>query len=238
MDQSKPVIGITSSVVDHGDIPSVHVHQKYISSVIQGGGIPVVIPLVDDEAAKTLVSKCDGFILSGGEDVDPHSYGEDPDPMLRKTNGARDQMELSVVKYAEESKKPVLGICRGIAMLNAALGGTVMQDIESQYEDPIKHYQTADRPDPTHVVEVSQGSELARIFGTDSVRVNSMHHQAVGTLADTLSATATAPDGIVEGLEGTYEDWYVLAVQWHPEEMAAEDEAMHKLFKTFIEKCR
>jgi putative glutamine amidotransferase len=238
MDDTKPVIGISSSVVDHGDIPSVHVHQKYISSVIQAGGIPVVIPLVDDEMAKVIVSKCDGFILSGGEDVDPHSYGEDPDPKLRKTSGKRDEMELAVVKYAKENKKPVFGICRGIAMLNAALGGTVTQDIESNYENPIKHYQTADRPNPTHEIMIEKGSKLQNIFGTETVRVNSMHHQAVGKLADGLVATAKATDGIIEGIEGTDNEWYALAVQWHPEEMAAQDEAMHNLFKTFVGKCK
>jgi len=238
MENSKPVIGISSSVVDHGDIPSVHVHEKYISSVIQAGGVPIVIPLGDDEVARIIVSKCDGIILSGGEDVDPHSYGEDPDPKLRKTNGARDEMELSVVKYAKEHKKPLFGICRGIAMLNAALGGTVIQDIEKNDADAIMHYQKADRPNPTHEITVIEGSKLEGILGSTTVRVNSMHHQAVGELAPNVKAAAKSSDGVVEAIEGTDTEWYVLAVQWHPEEMAAEDEAMHKLFKTFVDECR
>lgn len=238
MGNCNPVIGISSSVVDHGDIPSVHVHQKYITSVIQAGGVPVVIPLGDDEMAKIIVSKCDGIILSGGEDVDPHSYGEDPDPKLRKTNAARDEMELAVVKYAKEHKKPLFGICRGIAMLNAALGGTVIQDIEKNDDEAIKHYQKAERPNPTHEITVSEGSKLEGILGSRTVRVNSMHHQAAGQLAPDVIATAKASDGVVEAIEGTDKDWYVLAVQWHPEEMAAEDEAMHNLFKTFIDECK
>ena len=236
MTNNKPVIGITSSVVNHGEIPSVHLHEKYITSVTNADGIPVVLPIgSDEEMVNTWVTMCDGFILSGGEDVDPNSYDADPEPELRKTKGDRDETEIALVKAAIHQQKPIFAICRGIAMLNAALGGTIIQDIESNNDDAIKHYQTAARPDATHEISINEGSRLHKLIGSSKGRVNSMHHQAVGDLATNLISVAVAPDGVIEAVEGKDINSMVLGVQWHPEEMASEDEGMHNLFVNLVE---
>ncbi|MFC0273547.1 gamma-glutamyl-gamma-aminobutyrate hydrolase family protein [Metabacillus herbersteinensis] len=237
--KSKPIIGITSSVVNHGEIPSAHLHEKYIASVTNAGGIPVVLPIGrDEEMVNTWVTMCDGFILSGGEDVDPNSYNANPEPELRKTRSDRDETELLLVKSAIDQQKPIFAICRGIAMLNAALGGTIIQDIETTIENPIKHYQTAARPDATHEISINEGSRLHNLIGSYKARVNSMHHQAVGDLAPDLVSVAVAPDGVIEAVEGKCSDSVVLGVQWHPEEMASEDESMHRLFVNLVEECQ
>ncbi len=237
MMRNKPVIGITSSVVDHNGIPSVHLHEKYILSVIEAGGIPLVIPLGTKEMTSVWISKCDGIILSGGEDVDPYSYGSDPAPGLRKTIRQRDTTEISMIKEACKVKKPIFAICRGIAMLNAALGGTVVQDIETDIKEPIKHYQTAARPNATHDITISADSQLYEIVGSSKTQVNSMHHQAIGEIAPTLKSVAYAPDGVVEALEGKVKKPMILGVQWHPEEMALENKIMLRLFENFIKEC-
>lgn len=235
---NKPVIGITSSVVDHNGIPSVHVHDKYIRSVIEAGGIPLVIPIGPEDMSGVWVSKCDGIILSGGEDVDPYSYGADPEPGLRKTIRQRDTTELSLIENACREKKPILAICRGIAMLNAALGGTVIQDIETELKEPIKHYQTAARPNATHDISISEDSLLYEIVGSAKTQVNSMHHQALGKIAPSLKSVAHAPDGVVEAVEGIdRQQPMMLGVQWHPEEMAMENKIMLKIFKKFVNEC-
>ncbi|MCM3760964.1 gamma-glutamyl-gamma-aminobutyrate hydrolase family protein [Alkalihalobacillus oceani] len=234
----KPIIGISSSVIDHNAIPSVHVHQKYIEAVSEAGGIPLVIPLGSKEKIEAWVSICDGLILNGGEDVDPRSYGAQPDPALRKTKAARDETEIQLVKEAVKKKKPVFGICRGIAMMNAALGGTVLQDIETLHDQPINHYQKAARPEATHDVLIERNSRLYEYLKKEQVRVNSMHHQAIGKLAPTLKKVGQAKDGIIEAVQETEEaPSYLLGVQWHPEEMAKDDRLMKSLFEHFIEAC-
>jgi putative glutamine amidotransferase len=235
--QSKPVIGISGSVADFKGIPSVYLHQKYVQSVKDAGGIPLVLPIGTEEMTEMWVSKCDGIILSGGIDVDPHSYNKDPDPELGKVNEDRDKTEKWLVKYALKQKKTIFAICRGLAMLNAALGGTVIQDIKKNDENAIKHYQKAARPDPTHNMTIEENSRLAEIIGSTNIRVNSMHHQAIGEVASSLKAVAHAPDGVIEGLEGVKDDPLIFGVQWHPEEMAAEDEYHFNLFKYFVEVC-
>lgn len=234
----KPIIGITSSVTEHNSIPSVHLHQKYVEAVSEAGGVPLVIPLGSKEKIKAWVSICDGLILSGGEDVDPHSYGAHPDPALRKTKAARDQTEIQLVQEAVKERKPIFGICRGITMMNAALGGTVLQDIEALHDQPINHYQKAARPEATHDVLIDQDSRLYDYLKKKKIRVNSMHHQAIDKLAPTLKKIGQAPDGIIEAVQETEEaPSYLLGVQWHPEEMAKVDSLMGSLFEHFIQAC-
>ncbi|WP_017729421.1 gamma-glutamyl-gamma-aminobutyrate hydrolase family protein [Halalkalibacterium ligniniphilum] len=239
MSKNKPVIGISSSVVDHNGIPSVHLHEKYILSVQEAGGIPFVIPLGPKEMTEIWVSMCDGLILSGGEDVDPFSYGSNPEPGLRKTKRQRDTTENHLIEAAYKEEKPIFAICRGIAMLNTALGGTVIQDIETAIEEPIKHYQKAARPTPTHDVTVSENSMLYDLVGSSNIQVNSMHHQAIGKIAPALQAVAHAPDGVVEAVEGKESQKpMIIGVQWHPEEMALENETMLRIFERFVRECK
>ncbi|WP_117170481.1 gamma-glutamyl-gamma-aminobutyrate hydrolase family protein [Paraliobacillus sediminis] len=233
----KPVIGITSSNVTHNKLPSINLHEKYIQAIVTAGGVPVVIPTGPKDMAEVWVSICNGIILSSGEDVDPYSYHANPEPKLQQTNLKRDLMEIDLVKSAQQQNKPLLGICRGITMLNAALGGTVIQDIETANSKAIKHYQQSDREDPTHDVQIKEGSLLYKILNDTKIRVNSMHHQSINKLAPNLITVATALDGVIEAVEGPSDAPFMLGVQWHPEEMAHVDSRMQDLFQVFVHAC-
>jgi putative glutamine amidotransferase len=234
---SKPIIGITSTVVNHNQIRSINLHEKFIRAVINGGGVPIVIPIAKDELAEEWVSVCDGIILSNGEDVDPHSYGAVPDPKIQKTYGRRDQLEIAIVRQALNYNRPILGICRGITMLNVALGGTVIQDIEKFNLTALNHYQQAERSEPTHEVSISESSRLYKMINAKNIRVNSMHHQSIDQLSTDLKQVAMAPDGVIEAVEGVRKHPFLLGIQWHPEEMATEDVRMQQIFTDFIAEC-
>lgn len=233
----KPVIGITSSNVTHNKLPSINLHEKYIQAIVTAGGVPVVIPTGPKDMAEEWVSICNGIILSSGEDIDPYSYQANPEPKLQQTNLKRDLMEIALVKSVQQQKKPILAICRGITMLNVALGGTVIQDIETVNPKAIKHYQQSDREVPTHDVQIKDESLLYHIFHDTKIRVNSMHHQSINKLAPTLKTIATAPDGVIEAVEGPSDAPFMLGVQWHPEEMATIDSRMQDLFQVFVRVC-
>ncbi|WP_078428052.1 gamma-glutamyl-gamma-aminobutyrate hydrolase family protein [Alkalihalobacterium alkalinitrilicum] len=233
---SKPVIGITSTIENHNNIRSVHVHEKYIQSVLHAGGVPIVLPIGPKEIVGEWVSSCDGFILSSGEDVDPYHFGSDPHPTLQKTFTKRDKMEIELVKQAYSRQKPILAICRGISILNVALGGTLFQDIEVNNNQAIKHFQQAERSEATHHIEIFEDSWLYRVIRSLNIRVNSMHHQAIDKLAPNFKTVARAPDGVIEAIEGIGVS-FMVGIQWHPEEMASEDPSMVQLFKAFITEC-
>ncbi len=228
---------MTSSIVNHNHIPSVNLHQKFILSVKTAGGIPLIIPTGTDEMAEEWASICDGIILTNGEDVDPHSFNQDPDPNLEQTNEKRDKLEMALVKQAQQKKKPILGICRGNTILNVALGGTLIQDIPSRNPKAVNHNQKAARPEATHSIQIKEDSWLYKILHTSTFRVNSMHHQAIDQLGANLKEAALAPDGTVEAVEGISESPVMWGVKWHPEEMASEDPTMQLLFEAFIKEC-
>ncbi|GAB4074018.1 gamma-glutamyl-gamma-aminobutyrate hydrolase family protein [Barrientosiimonas marina] len=236
---TKPVIGITSSIVSHNTIKSLNVHERFIRTVIQAGGVPIVIPNGTDDMPETWMSMCDGLILSSGEDVDPNSYLENPDPQLQKTNVNRDNTEIALVHCAEEQKKPIFAVCRGITLLNAALGGTVIQDIGTWFPQAIQHYQLAERYEATHDIQIESGSWLQKITNSTGIRVNSHHHQAINKLASGLKVTAKTPDGMIEAVESSDAAAVPLfmGVQWHPEAMARVNPTMLELFKSFVMKC-
>ncbi|MCL7748735.1 gamma-glutamyl-gamma-aminobutyrate hydrolase family protein [Halalkalibacter alkaliphilus] len=238
MRNSKPIIGITSTVVNHNQIRSINLHEKFIRAVIDGGGVPIVIPIGTVELAEEWVSVCDGIILSNGEDIDPHSYGAAPDPKIQKTYGRRDQLEIEIVRQALKHNRPILGICRGITMLNVALGGTVIQDIEKFNPTAMNHYQQAERSEPTHEVSISESSRLYKMINTKNIRVNSMHHQSIDQLSTDLTQVAMSADGVIEAVEGVRKHPLLLGIQWHPEEMATEDVRMQQIFTDFIAECR
>ncbi|WP_066152670.1 gamma-glutamyl-gamma-aminobutyrate hydrolase family protein [Halalkalibacter krulwichiae] len=233
----KPIIGLTSSIVSHHNIPSVNLHTKFISSVKRAGGIPLIIPIGTEEMSEEYASICDGLILTNGEDVDPYSFNEEPDPQIKQTNENRDKLEIALVQQAQKKKKPLLGVCRGNTMLNVALGGTLIQDIPTQNSKAINHHQKADRPQPTHSIQIKEESWLYELFYTSTMRVNSFHHQAIDQLGKNLKVVAAAPDGTVEAIEGISKCPIMWGVQWHPEEMASEAPTMQRIFDAFIAKC-
>lgn len=237
MNRKKPVIGITSSSVKYAGNESSMLPISYCDAVTKAGGIPVIIAVAKVELAAQWIDVCDGIILSGGEDLDPSSYREQPHPKLKKTIIERDQFEIGLVQAARKQKIPIMAICRGVHVLNVALGGTIIQDIESIVPNCIQHTQKASSKTPSHSVKINENSLLSSILGLHEVRVNSFHHQALDKIAPTLKETGMASDGIVEAVESINmgEGW-MLGVQWHPEEMGT-DYRMDRLFATFIKAC-
>ena len=232
----KPVVGITGAYVFHNKfMEGTYVHHDYQKSVAVNGGIPIVLPFVEEKLASLMVDQCDAIILSGGEDVDPSVFKKDPHPNLGDTVLLRDNVELKIIERAMERNIPILAICRGIQILNVALGGTLIQDIPSQVEEAIKHSQSVNRNYDTHWVTIKENSKLASIIGETKTRVNSLHHQAIDVVADNLEVVAKSSDGVIEAVEHTNYASFLLGIQWHPESMAATNEKMNRIFSELIE---
>ena len=218
MQATRPIIGITGNFGAKG----CELAQGYYESVLQAGGIPMVLPPYDDAAAlcQTL-DKVDGILLSGGGDINPLLLGEEPVPGLHGICPQRDEMELLLVREAYNRQLPILGICRGIQVLVAALGGTLYQDLNTQYSEAplVKHDQDLDRAYASHTVRLEDGSTLSRLFPEAKKKglpVNSFHHQAVQTPGPLLRISARATDGVIEAVESN-EFKSIIGVQWHPE---------------------
>ena len=229
-----PVIGISGNFRE-GDCT---LAQGYYMSVLEAGGTPVVIPSYDNEKALvSLLDTLDGLVLSGGADIDPDYLGEEPLDCI-SVNPRRDAQELMLVRLAVERQIPVLGICRGIQMLTAALGGKLYQDIKTQHGvSCIEHSQTIARGLPSHDVKIEKDSLLHSLMGTETLAVNSFHHQAVKEVPQGFRVTAMSADGIIEGMESsTFRP--ILGVQWHPECFILEgDRIMMPIFNWLTEQA-
>lgn len=211
--QTKPVIGISGYV----DGSTACVGMTYVKSVREAGGVPFVIPVTTDMAQiDDILDNIDGLIMSGGEDFDPQLYGEQPVRQLGDVVPDRDKFDISLIKRAVERGIPLLGICRGEQGLNIALGGTLYQDIPSQVPTNLKHSQKAPRGYGSHAIRIDKKSLVYTLLGTDSISVNSYHHQAVRRIAPGLEVAAVAPDGVVEAIEKPG-DRRIVGVQFHPE---------------------
>ena len=229
----KPIIGITSDV----DLNSKHfLSNDYPQALIQGGGIPVILPIGIEEDASQIAETIDGLLLSGGGDIDPALFGEEPLQGLGEISPGRDCLEIRLVQHMLQLNKPVLAICRGIQVLNIAAGGDMYQDIYSQISNPIlQHKQKAARTHLSHSVNVMERSILACIAGQTHFKVNSFHHQAIRKVSKPFIVTAWSSDGIIEAMESE-EHKFVLGVQWHPENLAVHGDIISKrLFEQFIE---
>ena len=210
--QSRPVIGITANYNDGNSMLA----DGYYKKVVAAGGVPLLIPPLDDtDAIINTLDRIDALILSGGGDYNPLFCGEEPSPRLHSINGERDLPELLITRLAYNRQIPMLGICRGIQTLAMALGGTVRQDI-ADTDGLIKHSQDANRNVPTHSVSVCEDSVLHNIYGSRTIYVNSFHHQAVGEPGERFRVVASSCDGVVEAIEST-EMKSIIGVQWHPE---------------------
>lgn len=238
----KPVIGISGSLIidDSGSFAGYkrsYVNNDYILSVIRNGGIPFIIPFNEnEEVIKAQMEMIDGLLLSGGQDVAPKNYGEEPTPKLGDIFPERDDFEYALLKSALEAKKPVLGICRGSQIINTYFNGSLYQDLSYIGKDVLKHNQVNSPSMVTHSVTIDKSSKLFDIFGEEKIRVNSFHHQAVKKVGEGLVKAAKAPDGIVEAIEKT--DYpFLVAVQWHPEMLQNSVDMMNKLFLRFIKEA-
>lgn len=241
----RPHIGVTTQtlqaieIIPPGLPHSVVMNERYYNAVAEASGVPWLIPLMEDEATlREIYERLDGLLLPGGIDVDPALYGEAPHPKLGRLDMDRDRVEILLTRWAVEDKKPVLGLCRGLQVINVALGGTLYQDIEDQIPEAIKHdyYPTRgfERSHLAHDVVLAEGSRLRFTTETERVRVNSMHHQAVKVLAPSLIASAVAPDGIVEAAEAA-DDHFLVGVQWHPECFDMSVPTTQHVFQEFID---
>lgn len=235
----KPVIGILTHPETEDLVhPTNYIGDRYIASIEKAGGLPVLLPIVDDiDCMQQYIALCDGILVPGGIDVNPLCYKENPSMKIGATDLAFDRWELHVIKQAEEKRLPILGICRGIQILNVYRGGTLWQDLHEECPAAFQHVQKEmKRESVSHEVFIDENSHLHTLFGSN-LMVNSFHHQAVKDLGRGLVVSAKASDGTVEAIEAV--DYpYMLGVQWHPEAFVFKDESMMALFRDFIEACR
>ena len=231
-----PPVAVTATTEIIRGALRVRVNAAYATAIRGAGLLPLVLPVLDPADADAALDDVAGLVLTGGEDVSPARYGSAPHPELGDTHDGRDAFEIALVEAARARGLPTLAICRGIQILNVALGGTLVQDIPSEWKDSIVHDGEWPRSARVHEVDVTPGSRLARALGTERPVVNSMHHQAVRTVASPLATVARAPDGIVEGVEWPTDDWWMVGVQWHPEELTASPEPWDRsLLSTFAD---
>jgi putative glutamine amidotransferase len=214
------------------------VNAAYVRALLAAGGLPLVLsPLMGASLAASALDSCQGLLLTGGEDIDPSWYGAAPSPLLEPPSQERDLFELALFAVARQRGLPILGICRGIQLINVALGGTLFQDLPSERPGSLNHSPTGARDTRSHVVRLQRGSRVAQALNAGDITVNSMHHQAVRDLAPGLVATGWSGDGVIEAAESTSDSW-ILAVQWHPEEMYAGRHAPdHGLFAALVQKA-
>ena len=206
--------------------------RPIIEALIKSHALPIIVPSVPPELAKNYVDQFDGIIFAGGEDIDPTFYGEEPHPGLGMTYRKRDLSELQLLKEAVKSGKAVMGICRGMQLINLGLGGTVYQDMAENPYAELLHSQKAPGNLPTHHVTTVAGSRIQQLAG-DRPYVNSRHHQSLNQLAPSLKVTATADDQVIEAVESVDSD-QILAVQWHPENMYKHDQVAQNIFHDLV----
>lgn len=233
---SKPIIGITASYVKQNELSEgIYVHQDYDRAIIRAGGIPLVLPVANKMIIDEYLQICDGILFSGGEDIVPKFFGQSPSEALGTTYEERDEAEMYMLHQAMQHNKAIFGICRGIQLINVALGGTLIQDIPSELKTAVKHMQENPRPEASHDVRIDKGSLLFDILCEEQTEVNSLHHQSIDELGEGLKVTAySVEDDLIEAVEHeTYKR--LLAVQWHPESLSYTYENMQRLFERFVE---
>ena len=213
----------------------------YCCSVVLAGGAPVLIPLELGECAwRSIYERMDGLLFPGGVDVNPLYYGEERHPHLGQVDDLLDEAELVLARWALADRLPVLAICRGIQLINVAAGGSLYQDLPTQFPGTLRHASSPPaypRDHRAHVVHIEPGTRLASIFGENELWTNSRHHQAVRDVAPGFVVTARAPDGVIEGTEKV-DARFIVGVQWHPENLVATDPQMLALFQSFVQASR
>lgn len=228
----KRIIGIVP-LIDY-ERKSYWMLPGYMQGILEAGGLPVMLPVTDDaDLIRQMVVACDGFLFTGGQDVSPELYGEEKLLQCGEGSPERDSMEAMLLEEILRADKPLLGICRGIQFLNAALGGTLYQDIPVQVRTGTEHHQTPPYDVPVHEVCVKKGTVLYDLLGTQRIRVNSYHHQAIKDLSPQLQTMAVSEDGLIEGVYMPGKK-FVWAVQWHPEFSYQTDENSRKMFAAFL----
>lgn len=220
---------------------SISLSNRYTEAVILAGGLPNILPSTASRAiVAEYVRRSDGVLMTGGDDIQPHLYDKNMSPELASKVGAiepeRDTWEQLLIEEAFEQRKPLLGICRGMQMINVALGGSLIVDIPTQVPGALQHKQMDRKSDPVHEISIKPGSLFARLTGAEKISVNSTHHQAIGRIAEVLHVTATSSDGIVEVAELKEESRlpFFLSVQFHPERLLDRYKTFLKIFESFV----
>lgn len=232
----RPVIGVVCAKMffpNNNLDQYFYVGSGYVDGIARAGGIPLIMPLlgIQDPPFAKMLESLDGLILTGGEDPAPHLYGEEPLQRLGDVEYERDLAELAIIKLALEKKKPMLGICRGMQIMNVACGGTLIQDIPSQVPGAFQHAQKGSRQYGAHKVQLQPGF-VADALGTNEVLVNTSHHQSVKDVAPGFRVTGVAADGVIEAIESL--DGLHVGLQWHPERMWGHDAQMLKIAEAFV----
>lgn len=239
----RPLIGVTTSEVRRAETisptpegePPHHemaLGLVYMRAIEAAGGLPMVIPPMQLDAVEPLLDRLSGICLSGGPDLDPETYGQQPDPHLGPTEPDLDRFELAVASAADQRELPLLAICRGTQALNVVRGGTLVQHLPDHDDDGIAHRQRLPGNQPSHPIRIDPGSRLAATIGPGGIAVNSFHHQAIDRLGGALDATAWTSDGTIEAVEDPGRD-FLIGVQWHAELMV-EREQEQALFRAFV----
>lgn len=235
----EPIIGITanSTYIDNRSYPEPHkvnFSPRNISkAVTMAGGIPIILPVNEPEIARKYAELVDGLILAGGEDVSPILYGEDARNTIKATYPKRDKAEVAITERIIASGKPILGICRGLQLLNVIFGGSLYQDLSENKEAFVKHIQETPSNHPIHTVNITEDSYMSS-FLSDEVFVNSFHHQVIRDLGKGLKVGARSSDGVIEAIESVDESKNIIAIQWHPENLYYKDENHLALFENLV----
>lgn len=237
----RPTIGVTPDFVaaTDGVLPRYELKTAYCEAVLRAGGLPIVLPIVDDSSLVELyLDRISGLVITGGAfDIHPSAYGEAPRDGLGPQKNERTQFESTVLRAALKRDMPVLGVCGGMQLLNVVMGGTLFQDLRREVEAAREHEQKHDRSQPQHPVEIKDGTTTAEWLGKGMLMVNSTHHQAVNKLGERVLATATAPDGVIEGIELSGHP-FAVGVQWHPEYLIHSLPLHLGLYRGLVQKAR
>ncbi len=233
---NKPVVGVIPLWDEKKE--SLWMLPDYLDGLRAAGAVPFIFPLeTDQEDLLALYALCDGLLLTGGQDVNPELYGQVPSALCGAPCPTRDSMEQFLFSRAFSDDKPVLGICRGIQLINVLLGGTLWQDLPTEHPSPVTHAMTAPYDRVCHTVALTEGSPLRALLKTDALGVNSYHHQGIRTLAPGLAAMANSPDGVTEAICDP-EKRFCWAVQWHPEFSFRSDPNSAAIFRRFVESMK
>ena len=234
-----PFVIVTATTEIIRDVPRVRVNEAYTDALAAAGLVPVVLPPIDPAVAIASLTDIAGLVLTGGEDLDPARFGEAAHPATGTPHEKRDIYELALAREAHDRRIPTLAICRGAQVMNIALGGTLVQDIPTERPSKISHDPAGRRAERVHRVDLEPKSHLAHHVGATSISANSSHHQSVDRVGRGLRVTGRSEDGIIEALEPTDPAWWMIAVQWHPEELTATPEDWdRRLFAAFGDAVR
>lgn len=234
----KPIIGITSSNTKNQYTQIVSLNQEYVQAIQLAGGIPIILPSVENlEDAIQCISHVDGILFSGGGDIAPYVYGAEPSKWINEMDYKRDVAELFLFEASYSSNLPILGICRGMQLINVACGGTLFQDLHQETDTTLGHSPSSvPRNQLFHSVQIKEGSFLEQIMGGTEVLVNSHHHQSLDAVSKNFEVVANAKDGIIEAIWDREKD-FVVGVQWHPEMLVSSYPNFLKIFRSFIFAC-